>query len=51
MNKQNKLTDTANSIVVTRGKEGWWEVEKGKRGQIYGDGGRLEFGWWAHNAR
>ena len=24
--------------------------EKDKRGQIYGDGGRLDLEWWAHNA-
>ena len=40
-NKQ-KLIDTDNSRVVTRGKGD-------KRGQICGDGRRLDFGWGTHN--
>lgn len=39
--KQRKQqTDTDNGIVVTRGK-GWGGGQRGTRGQIYGDGGRL----------
>ena len=41
--KQAKLTDTNNSMVVTRGKEGR-ENEESKEGQMYGDE-RLDFGW------
>ena len=33
-----------NSTVITSGKEGWGEVEKGKGG-INGDGRRLDLGW------
>ena len=46
MNKQEKknLTDTDNSMVVTRGKRGG-RVVKGKRGEIYGDEKRFDFGW------
>ena len=46
-NKQ-KLTDTHNSVVVTRGK-GSQGVVKVKGGQIYGDGRRFDFGWQTHN--
>ena len=46
-NKQ-KLIGTENSMVVTRG-EGWGVVQ-GKRGQMYGEERRFDFGWWAHNA-
>ena len=35
-NKQ-KLIDTDNSLVVTRGKGVTGEINKGKRGQIYRD--------------
>ena len=44
-NKQGKqkFTDTDNRMVATRGK-GVGEV-KGKRGQIYGDRKRFDFGW------
>lgn len=44
-NNQSKLTDTDNSTVVTRGEWAWGEDEKGKRGQIYGEGRRLDSGW------
>lgn len=41
-----KLIDTDNNIVVTRGKGRWREVENGKAGQIlYGDLRRFDFGW------
>ena len=40
----NKLTDTGNNMVVTRGEWGWEEDEEGKGGQIYGDRRRLSFG-------
>lgn len=41
-----KLTDTDNNIVVTRGKGRWQEVENGKADQIlYGDLRRFDFGW------
>ena len=41
MNKQkkNKLTDTGNTLVVTRGEGDWrWEGETSEGGQLYGDG-------------
>ena len=47
-NKQ-KLIDTDNSTVVTRGKGGELVV-KGKWTQLYGDGRRFDFWWWAHNS-
>ena len=37
-------------MVVNRGEGVWEEHKEGKGGQIYGDGGRLDFGRWAHNA-
>ena len=30
-------------------REGGWGTVKGKGGQIYGDGRRFDFGWWAHS--
>ena len=39
--KKKKLTDTDNSMVITRGKG---EVEEGK-GRISNDGRRLDLGW------
>ena len=44
-----KLINTDNSMVVTRG-EGSQGAVKGKGGQMYGDGGWFDFGWWAYNA-
>ena len=40
MNKQNKnkLIDTENRLVVTRGEQVWGEGEMGNGGQLYGDG-------------
>ena len=35
--KMNKLIDTDNSVVVTRGKEGLGKYKEGKGGQIYSD--------------
>lgn len=41
-----KLKDTDNNIVVTRGKGRWREVENDKGVQIlYGDLRRFDFGW------
>ena len=45
-NRQTRLIDTHNSMVVTRGKGDG----DSKRGQIYGAGGLFVFEWWAHNA-
>ena len=45
---EQKLVDTDNSMVVTRGKWGGvWrgEVKKGKGNQLHGDGRRFDFGW------
>ena len=39
-----RLWDTDKSTVTARGKEGWQQVEEGKR-KINGDGRRLDFGW------
>ena len=36
--------ETHNSTVITRGKEGWGEVEEGKEG-INCDGRRLDLVW------
>lgn len=36
MNKINRLKDTDNNLVVTRGKAGKKEVDKGQGGQMYG---------------
>ena len=44
-----KLTDTDNSMVVTRGKGGEGVI-KGKGGQIYDDRRWFDFGWGVHNA-
>ena len=51
VNKKNKenLTDTDDSMVVTRGK-GRREVAKCNGTQIHGDRRRLGFGWGVHNA-
>ena len=48
--KQDKqrLIDTEDSTIVTRGEEG--VVGKGKGAQIYGDKQRFDFGWQTHNA-
>ena len=44
----NKLIDTENSMVVTRGGVG--EDEEGNGDQIYGDGSRLlDYECWAHH--
>ena len=45
-NRQTKLIDTDNGMVVTRGKRGGGVVNI--KGIIYGDG-RFDFGQWAHN--
>lgn len=38
-------------MVVTKRKGmGYGEVEEGRRDQIYSDGKKLNFGWWAHSA-
>ena len=42
--KKKPLIDTDNSVVITRGKGGWREVEESKEG-INGDGRRLGLGW------
>ena len=41
--------DTDNSMVITRGKEGWEQVEEGEWG-INGDRRNLDCGWWARKA-
>ena len=46
MNKQ-KLMDTENSTMVTRGKGDEGAV-KGEGGQIYDDGGRYDFSGGGH---
>ena len=38
MNKQNKLTDIENRLVVTRGEGGCGMGEMGERGQLRDDG-------------
>lgn len=45
----NENSDADNSLVMTRGKAGRGEVEKGQGGQIYDDQRRYVFGWQAHN--
>ena len=45
---EQKLIDTENVMVVTRGKGG--QGVEGKGGQLHGDGRRCDFGSWAHNA-
>ena len=42
------LTDTENSMVITRGKGGREEAEEG-RGGINGGGRRLDLGWSTHS--
>ena len=42
------LIDTDDSTVITRGKGAWREGEEGK-GEISGDGRRLNLGWGTHN--
>ena len=42
--KKKTLIDTDSSMVITRGKGGWWEVEEGKGG-INGDGSKVNLGW------
>lgn len=37
--------DTDNSVVVTRGQEGWEDDDDGKGDQIHGDRVRLDSGW------
>ena len=49
-NKKQKLTDTDNSMVVTRGRHGGSKTVNGKGSQRYGDGRRFDFGWWVHSA-
>ena len=46
---EQKLTDTNNSLVVKR-QVGCGRTVNGEGGQIYGDGRRFGFRWWAHNA-
>lgn len=41
MNKQNKLIDIDNRMVVTIGEEEWKEDKESKGGQEYGDEKRL----------
>ena len=43
LSKEKNLIDTDNSMVITRGKGGWGEVEEGKEG-INGDEKRLGLG-------
>ena len=43
-----KLIDPDYSMVPTRGEGAVGEGKEGKGGQMSGDGGRLDFGWWAH---
>ena len=42
--KKKTPPNTDNSMVITRGKCAWGEVEEGKEG-IEGDGRRLDFRW------
>ena len=46
---EQKLTDTNNSLAVKR-QVGCGRTVNGEGGQIYGDGRRFGFRWWAHNA-
>lgn len=41
---EQKLIDTEESMVVTRGTGRWRELEKDEGGQIRGDGRRFNFG-------
>ena len=41
---KNKISETDNSMVIPRRKEGWGEVEEENRG-INGDGKRHDLGW------
>ena len=43
-NKQITTTDSDNSMVITRGKWKWRDVEEGK-GRVKGDGRRVDLGW------
>ena len=44
-NKQHKLRDTRNSVVVSRGEGRDGGDEEGQGGQICHNGGRLDSGW------
>ena len=44
LRKKKNLIDTDNSMVITRGKGEWGDIEGGK-GAINGDGRRLDLGW------
>lgn len=47
----NKLTKQTNELINTDNSVKWVEEDKmGKRGQIYGDVGRLPYGWCVHKA-
>lgn len=45
MSKQNKHIATDNRMVATGGQGGQGQGEEGERSQMYGVGGRLDFGW------
>ena len=44
MKQKQKLIDTGNSMVITRGEGEWGQVEEGK-GEINGDRRRLDCEW------
>lgn len=46
--QQNKLVDTENGMVVTRGGKGCGRA-KCNGGQIYGNGKKSDFRWWVLN--
>ena len=46
-NKKSKQELTDNTMVATRGEVGG--IVKGDGCEIYGDGRRFYFEWWAHN--
>ena len=48
MKQKQKLIDTGNSMVITRGEGEWGQVKEGK-GEINGDRRRLDCEWWTHN--